>query len=33
MMRDLERAANPWGKAQTERADWAEGLDVGSSAG
>ena len=21
-------AANPWGKAQTERADWAEGLDV-----
>ena len=28
MMRDLERAQNPWGKPQTERADWAEGLDV-----
>ena len=28
MLRDLERASNPWGKAQTERADWAEGLDV-----
>jgi Fe-S oxidoreductase len=28
MLRDLERASNPWGKAQTERADWTEGLDV-----
>jgi Fe-S oxidoreductase len=28
MMRDLERAQNPWGKPQTERVDWAEGLDV-----
>jgi Fe-S oxidoreductase len=28
MMRDLERAQNPWGKPQTERADWADGLDV-----
>ncbi len=28
MLRDLERSSNPWGKAQTERADWAEGLDV-----
>lgn len=28
MLRDLERASNPWGKAQTERADWAEGLGV-----
>jgi Fe-S oxidoreductase len=28
MLRDVERAANPWGKPQTERADWAEGLDV-----
>ncbi|MFN8224085.1 MAG: (Fe-S)-binding protein [Gaiellales bacterium] len=28
MLRDLERASNPWGKAQTERVDWADGLDV-----
>jgi Fe-S oxidoreductase len=28
MLRDVERSANPWGKPQTERADWAEGLDV-----
>lgn len=28
MLRDLERTSNPWGKAQTERAEWAEGLDV-----
>jgi Fe-S oxidoreductase len=28
MLRDVERTANPWGKPQTERADWAEGLDV-----
>ena len=24
MLRDVERASNPWGKPQTERADWAE---------
>ncbi|MGL6280679.1 MAG: (Fe-S)-binding protein, partial [Gaiella sp.] len=28
MMRDLERSQNPWGKPQTERADWADGLEV-----
>jgi Fe-S oxidoreductase len=28
MLRDLERTSNPWGKSPTERADWAEGLDV-----
>ncbi len=28
MMRDIERSSNPWGKAQQERADWAEGLGV-----
>jgi Fe-S oxidoreductase len=28
MMRDVERASNPWGRAQSERADWASGLDV-----
>ena len=28
MLRDIERSSNPWGKAQTERADWTEGLDV-----
>ena len=28
MLRDVERASNPWGKAQTERADWAEELGV-----
>jgi Fe-S oxidoreductase len=28
MLRDVERGSNPWGKPQTERADWAEGLDV-----
>jgi Fe-S oxidoreductase len=28
MVRDLERAQNPWGKPQTERAEWADGLDV-----
>jgi Fe-S oxidoreductase len=28
MLRDVERASNPWGKPQTERAAWAEGLDV-----
>jgi Fe-S oxidoreductase len=25
---DVERASNPWGKAQTERAEWAERLGV-----
>jgi Fe-S oxidoreductase len=28
MLRDVERASNPWGKPQAERAVWAEGLDV-----
>jgi Fe-S oxidoreductase len=28
MLRDVERAANPWGKPQTERAAWAEELGV-----
>jgi Fe-S oxidoreductase len=28
MLRDVERGSNPWGKPQTERAFWAEGLDV-----
>jgi Fe-S oxidoreductase len=28
MLRDIERSSNPWGKPQSERADWAEGLDV-----
>jgi Fe-S oxidoreductase len=28
MLRDVERASNPWGKPQTERAAWADGLDV-----
>ncbi|HEY2318715.1 MAG TPA: heterodisulfide reductase-related iron-sulfur binding cluster [Solirubrobacteraceae bacterium] len=28
MLRDVERASNPWGKAQAERADWADGLGV-----
>ncbi len=28
MLRDIERASNPWGKPQTERAAWAEGLGV-----
>jgi Fe-S oxidoreductase len=28
MLRDVERASNPWGKAQSERADWAADLDV-----
>jgi Fe-S oxidoreductase len=26
MLRDVERAANPWGRAQAERADWAAAL-------
>jgi Fe-S oxidoreductase len=28
MLRDIERSNNPWGKPQSERADWTEGLDV-----
>ena len=28
MLRDVERAANPWGKPQVDRAAWAEGLGV-----
>ncbi len=28
MLRDIERASNPWGKAQSERADWAAELGV-----
>jgi Fe-S oxidoreductase len=28
MLRDVERASNPWGKAQSERADWAAGLGI-----
>jgi Fe-S oxidoreductase len=28
MLRDIERASNPWGKPQSERADWAAALGV-----
>ncbi|HST25855.1 MAG TPA: (Fe-S)-binding protein [Gaiellaceae bacterium] len=28
MLRDVERQGNPWGKPQTERADWAKELGV-----
>ena len=28
MLRDVERSSNPWGKAQSERAAWAEELGV-----
>jgi Fe-S oxidoreductase len=28
MLRDVERAGNPWGRAQTERAEWAQRLGV-----
>ena len=28
MMRDVERASNPWGRPQSERADWAAELGV-----
>ena len=28
MLRDVERTSNPWGKPQSERAAWADGLDV-----
>jgi Fe-S oxidoreductase len=28
MLRDVERVSNPWGKAQSERADWAAALGI-----
>ncbi|HEY3947376.1 MAG TPA: (Fe-S)-binding protein [Solirubrobacteraceae bacterium] len=28
MLRDIERASNPWGRAQSERAEWAADLGV-----
>ena len=28
MLRDVERGSNPWGKPQTERAAWAEGIGI-----
>src|SRR3954464_14295917 len=28
MLRDVERSSNPWGKAQQDRAEWANGLGV-----
>jgi Fe-S oxidoreductase len=28
MLRDVDRAGNPWGKPQSDRAHWAEGLGV-----
>jgi Fe-S oxidoreductase len=28
MLRNLENRSNPWGVAQAQRADWAEGMDV-----
>ena len=28
MLRDVERSSNPWGKPQSDRAAWAEGLGV-----
>jgi Fe-S oxidoreductase len=28
MLRDVERSSNPWGKAQSDRAAWAEGIGV-----
>ncbi|MFZ0040479.1 MAG: (Fe-S)-binding protein [Solirubrobacteraceae bacterium] len=28
MLRDIERASNPWGKAQSERAEWAASLSI-----
>ena len=28
MLRDIDRASNPWGKPQGDRAEWAEGLGV-----
>src|SRR5438309_7897586 len=28
MLHDVDRSANPWGRPQAERADWAEGLGI-----
>src|SRR5712692_5549302 len=28
MLRDVDRASNPWGRAQADRTAWADGLDV-----
>jgi Fe-S oxidoreductase len=28
MLRDIDRASNPWGRAQGDRTQWAQGLDV-----
>ena len=28
MLRDVERSSNPWGKPQTERTAWAEGIGI-----
>jgi Fe-S oxidoreductase len=28
MLRDIDRASNPWGKPQADRAHWAEGLGI-----
>jgi Fe-S oxidoreductase len=28
MLRDVERSSNPWGKAQSQRGDWARELDI-----
>jgi Fe-S oxidoreductase len=28
MLRDIERASNPWGKGQDQRADWAQSMGV-----
>ena len=28
MLRDVERSSNPWGKPQTERTSWADGVEV-----
>ena len=28
MLRDIERASNPWGKPQSDRAEWADSIGV-----
>jgi Fe-S oxidoreductase len=28
LLRNLENSSNPWGQSQSQRADWADGLDV-----
>jgi Fe-S oxidoreductase len=28
MLRDVERSSNPWGKPQTARTEWADGLEI-----